>query len=220
MNGKKLSLAALFLSGSLVSTAFAQAPAPPANEQAPAPIERQTPEAPAPPPPGPRGPSHFRPMGHHGPQGMGGRMGMLPPGMWWERPETVQRLGLSADQVKRIDDIFQKSRLQLVDLKANLEKQNLMLEPLLNANPVDQANAMAQIDKVADARADLEKANAKMLLGIRSVLTPEQWTKLHSREDRGPGGQGGAMDGGSGGRRGMRGPGGPQPVAPNTDVER
>jgi len=34
-------------------------------------------------------------------------------------------------------------------------------------------------DKVADARAALEKANARMLLGIRQVLTPEQWSMLN-----------------------------------------
>jgi Spy/CpxP family protein refolding chaperone len=64
-----------------------------------------------------------------------------------------------------------------------------MLEPLLSANPPDTTKAMAQIDKVAEARAELEKANAKMLLGIRGVLTPDQWTKLH--QGRGAGGFGG-----------------------------
>ena len=80
-----------------------------------------------------------------------------------------------------MDDIFQESRLQLIDLQANVQKQEVMLEPLLSANPLDTARAQAQIDKVADARADLEKANAKMLLGIRAVLTPDQWTKLRTR---------------------------------------
>lgn len=187
MNGTKLSFAVLVLTGCVTVAGFSQAPDTPANGQPAAPIERQTPQIPNPPPPGAQGPDHFRSMltPHHGADGvgMGGRMGILPPGMWWQRPEMVQQLGLSAEQVKRIDDIFQKSRIQLVDLKANLEKQDLMLQPLLNANPVDQAKAIAQIDKVADARAELEKANAKMLLGIRGVLTPDQWTKLQSRPE-------------------------------------
>jgi Spy/CpxP family protein refolding chaperone len=56
-----------------------------------------------------------------------------------------------------------------------------MLEPLVeNASPGDEAKILAQIDRVADARADLEKANARMLLAIREVLTPEQWSKLPS----------------------------------------
>ena len=36
--------------------------------------------------------------------------------------------------------------------------------------------------RFAKRRAELEKANAKMLLGIRGVLTPDQWTKLQSQE--------------------------------------
>lgn len=134
-----------------------------------------------------------------------------PSGMWWKNPNLVQRIGLSADQTKKMDDIFQQTRLQLVDLKANLEKQNLLLEPMLSANPVDQAKALAQIDKVAQARADLEKANAKMLLGIRAVLTPDQWTKLQTGgRDMGPGGRDmgpGGRDMGPGGRE--AGPGTP-----------
>jgi Spy/CpxP family protein refolding chaperone len=116
--------------------------------------------------------------------GMEGGMHMGPGGMWWKNPIIVQRLTLTTEQTKKMDGIFQESRLQLIDLKANVEKQEVILEPLLSANPLDTARAMDQIDKVAQSRADLEKANAKMLLGIRAVLTPEQWTRLNER--RGP----------------------------------
>ncbi len=145
---------------------------------------------------------------------------IAPAGLWWRSSIVVQRLALTADQTKKMDGIFELSRIQLIDLKANVEKQNAMLEPLLSANPPDTTKAMAQIDKVAEARAELEKANAKMLLGIRGVLTPDQWTKLH--QGRGASGFGGA--GGPGGPVGSgatngpggagRGPGGPGAYAP------
>jgi Spy/CpxP family protein refolding chaperone len=141
--------------------------------------------------------------------GMGFHIG--PQGAWWKNPMVVQRLSLTADQTRKMDDIFQQSRLQLIDLKATVEKQQVMLEPMLSANPLDVAKASAQIDKVAQARADLEKANAKMLLSIRGVLTADQWTKLQAerraRRDaptrRGSDGRGGDQD-----RRGPGGPGG------------
>ena len=130
---------------------------------------------------------------------------IAPAGLWWRSSIVAQRIGLTADQTKKMDSIFEQSRLQLIDLKANVEKQNAMLEPLLSANPPDTTRAMVQIDKVAEARAELEKANAKMLLGIRGVLTPDQWTKLH--QGRGAGGFGGP--GGAG-----RGPGANAPIPP------
>jgi Spy/CpxP family protein refolding chaperone len=158
--------------------------------------------------------------GFHGPQDsqMDGGLHIGPAGMWWKNPMVVQRLTLTTDQTKRMDDILQQSRLQLIDLKANVEKQQVMLEPMLSANPLDVAKASAQIDKVAQARADLEKANAKMLLNIRGVLTVEQWTKLRDHRFGTPDAQPapGAPTGGQGPggpHRGMHG--GPPPSANN-----
>jgi Spy/CpxP family protein refolding chaperone len=103
---------------------------------------------------------------------------LVPSGTWWRNPANVARLSLTTDQQKRMDDVFQVSRIRLIDLTATLDKEEAILEPLLTADRLDEIKVAAQIDKVADARAELEKANAKMLLGIRQVLTPEQWTML------------------------------------------
>jgi Spy/CpxP family protein refolding chaperone len=132
--------------------------------------------------------------------------------MWWHNPDIIQKLTLTPDQQKRMDDILQQSRLQLIDLRANLEKQELLMEPMLASNPPDTNKILAQIDHTAQARAELEKANAKMLLGIRNVLTPDQWTKLQEGRDSnrprmrrdgntpgGPGGPGSAPSGPTGG---------------------
>lgn len=200
MNSRSIysTLATLAICGSMALAQQAPQPAPPADSSvAPAaPIERHAPR-----PDGMRGPRPGMMGRQDGPgmmrhergpgEGMGGGMHMGPMGMWWKNPRVVENLSLTPDQVKHMDGIFQESRLKLIDLRANVQKQEVMLEPLLGANPVDNAKAMAQIDKVAEARADLEKANARMLLGIRGVLTPDQWTKLHDRrgpeERKGPG---------------------------------
>jgi len=107
---------------------------------------------------------------------------IAPPGMWWKNPELVQKLSLTSDQQKRMDDIFQQSRIQLIDLKANVEKQEVLLEPMLSANPPDTNKVLSQIDHIASARAELEKANARMLLGIRGILSTDQWTKLQAEQ--------------------------------------
>jgi len=116
---------------------------------------------------------------HGGP--MGGAMGFSVDRKWWQDTAVAQELNLTPEQVKRMDTVFEESKLRLIDARANVEKQEVLLEPLLSANPVNTAKASLQIDKVANARADLEKANAKMLLGIRGVLTADQWTKLNER---------------------------------------
>jgi Spy/CpxP family protein refolding chaperone len=99
-------------------------------------------------------------------------------GRWWNDPKIAQQIGLTADQQKKMDDIFQQNRLKLVDLSAALQKQELIMQPLMESEQPDEGKILAQIDAVAQARAELEKNNARMLLGIRKVLTPDQWKKV------------------------------------------
>ena len=76
-----------------------------------------------------------------------------PGGRWWNNPEMVQRIGINSDQQKKMDDIFQANRLRLVDLHATLQKDEMTLEPLMSSETPDETKILAQIDKVAQARA-------------------------------------------------------------------
>lgn len=99
-------------------------------------------------------------------------------GAWWKNSDVVKQLGASDTQVQQIEHIYQDSRLHLIDLKANLEKEEARLEPLVEADNPDEGLISSQIDKVAAARAELEKSNALMQVAVRRVLTLEQWKKL------------------------------------------
>jgi Spy/CpxP family protein refolding chaperone len=162
------------------------------------------------PPPGP-GQNAGRMGSNGGGWGGGMRSGLRlgPPGIWWHNPDLIQKLNLTPDQQKRMDDILQQSRLQLIDLRASVEKEEVLMEPMLAANPPDTNKILAQIDHTAQARAELEKANAKMLLGIRNVLTPDQWTKLQSEKRDRMRMRRGGMSGNPDGSRGSGGSGGP-----------
>ncbi len=138
----------------------------------------------------------------------------LPPGIWWNDPAIVSQLTLTADQQHRMDEIFRRNRVQLVDLRASLEKEQINLEPLLDAPTLDQGKTMASIEKIADLRAGLEKADARMLLELRGVLTADQWTKLHAMDRHH---RGGPANGQPGGRRGAGQPGGPPPTPEDQD---
>jgi periplasmic protein CpxP/Spy len=101
-----------------------------------------------------------------------------PGGRFWNNPAVIEKLQLSDDQRKAMDSIFLQHRETLVDLRATLEKAELALEPLVKADQPDEGKITAQIDQVAQARAELEKANARFLLAIRAKLTPEQWKQV------------------------------------------
>jgi protein CpxP len=136
-------------------------------------------------------------------------------GRWWNNPKVVERLKLTDEQRKAFDGILLDHRAKLIDLRASLEKAELTLEPLMSDDSPNEAKILAQIDKVAQARAELEKANAGFLLAIRAKLTPEQWKQVQvfranhehegrGREERGPGHGG---QGPVGWKQGGQGPG-------------
>jgi hypothetical protein len=102
----------------------------------------------------------------------------MPPGRWWNDPAIVQSIGLSAAQIKKMDETFNGARDHLIDLDATVRKAEGGLQPLLDTDPVDPAKIMAQIERLTLAKAELEKANAQMLLDIRLQLTHDQWVKL------------------------------------------
>jgi Spy/CpxP family protein refolding chaperone len=101
-------------------------------------------------------------------------------GRWWNNPKLVERLKLTEEQRKAFDSILLDHREKLIDLKGNMEKAELEMEPLMSAEQPNEAKILTQIDKVAQARAELEKANARFLLAIRAKLTPEQWKLLQA----------------------------------------
>lgn len=130
-------------------------------------------------------------------------------GRFWDNPRIAAALKLTPDQQKAMDNILFEHREKLIDLQANLQKSELDMEPLMNADQPDQAAIEAQIDKVVTARAALEKANANFLLALRMKLTPEQWKQIKDfRSEHGMHGM--HRDWRQGGQRmHMQGPGGP-----------
>ena len=132
-------------------------------------------------------------QGPGGGPGMGQGFGMHRPpmerglagGQFWNNPNIVKQLNLTDDQRKAMDGIMQDHRMKLIDLQANLEKAEVTMGPLMKADSPDRGAIEAQIDKVVQSRAALEKANSLFLLDLRMQLKPDQWKQLQTmRQNR------------------------------------
>jgi Spy/CpxP family protein refolding chaperone len=130
-------------------------------------------------------------------------------GRWWNSPKVVEKLKLTDDQRKAMDQILLQHRETLIDLRGNVEKAELLMEPLMKDDQPNETKILAQIDKIAWSRAELEKANARFLLALRGKLTPEQWKQLQAeRTERRGWEQGrGRQEGGPGPGQGRDGQG-------------
>ncbi|MDQ2977917.1 MAG: periplasmic heavy metal sensor [Acidobacteriota bacterium] len=102
----------------------------------------------------------------------------FPDGKWWKRPRLEAEIGLSADQSREIEKIFVKSRTRLIDLKADLEKKQLAFQSSMEDQAADRHTVERQIEAVENARAELQKARALMVLDMKQVLKHDQWERL------------------------------------------
>ncbi len=113
--------------------------------------------------------------------GVRGGLQLGPPGRWWDDKKFAKSLGLNSDQQKRMDAVFGQNRDALVSRLDNLQKAESRLESLTHAGKPSEAALFTEIDHVAQARADLEKATTHMLLQLRDEMTPDQIGKLEDR---------------------------------------
>lgn len=114
---------------------------------------------------------------------VGGEMGK-----WWRDPEISKKLQLSDGQVAQLDQIFFDHRMKLIDHGAEMEKQDLKLQSLLDADNPNEGEIGSQVDLVLSARGKLEREYTFMNLDLRKVLSLDQWRQLKSiRGERGAG---------------------------------
>ena len=117
----------------------------------------------------------------HGKQGMG-----VPPGEWWQMPQMVEKLNLSAEEKEKLDDMFLGHRRRMIDLRSEMQKERLELEQLLDSTSFDSAACMGRFLKVQEAHKDIAVERFRFLLGVREILGLDRFQQLKAqvREDR------------------------------------
>lgn len=95
---------------------------------------------------------------------------------WWQSDHYKKELGLTAEQTRRMEEIFQKAMPQLKVKKSALDEAEAKFERLVEKG--EDAAVMEQINVVEAARADLNKGRTLMLYGMRKTMTRDQWGKF------------------------------------------
>jgi hypothetical protein len=119
----------------------------------------------------------------------------LPPGKWWERPDVVQKIGLTAQQREQLDKIFHTSAAELIDLRGEVQKRSIDLRAQLDQQQLSKPSIQVVATRLSEARGRLFQRELMMFVDMRSVLSVDQWNRfrdeLATREgpgnDRGPG---------------------------------
>ncbi len=101
-----------------------------------------------------------------------------PPGRWWDDKHFAKDLQLRPEQQRHMDVMFETNRAVLLKRYEDLQGEQSRMETLVHAKMLDESTLFAQIDRIAQARAELEKANTHLLLQLRGEMDGDQLARL------------------------------------------
>jgi len=146
-----------------------------------------------------------------GGQSMEGRQNFA----FWKVEKIVEKLSITPDQVRQLEDIHYTFQTDSVDPEARLKKSRLELDHLLSQATYSDENIGGLVDEISASSSERIKLGLNKQIAIRKILTTDQWSQLQQmRENQGrkmrlgkkrSGGSGGGGRGHSGEGRGRGG---------------
>jgi Spy/CpxP family protein refolding chaperone len=107
-----------------------------------------------------------------------GGLQLGPPGRWWDDHSFAKNLKLRPDQQTRMDAIFEQNRGSLITSFQNVQQAEALMQELAKSPTPEELALFTQIDRVAQARSDLEKATTHLFLQLRREMDADQITRL------------------------------------------
>ena len=102
---------------------------------------------------------------------------MFPPEMIMQHQ---RELGLTEEQKTFMRSEINRVSARFNDLQWQLQDAMEALHDSMKANPVNEQQAMAQLDKVLDTEREIKRLHMELAIRIKNRLTPEQQEKLHA----------------------------------------
>jgi Spy/CpxP family protein refolding chaperone len=114
-----------------------------------------------------------------GRDGRGDRDGRPERKKWWIDAKLRADLGITDQQSAQVEQIWQKSRPALVEMREKLDKMDKVLSQMIS-DGVEESKVAAQIELVENTRADANKRRTLMIYRMNKVLTTEQRAKVRA----------------------------------------
>jgi Spy/CpxP family protein refolding chaperone len=125
-------------------------------------------QQPAPPPPGQPGPD---PLGQS----------FFPPELVIQNQQAI---GLTDEQKTYLKTEVRSAQLKFTDLQWKLQDEAEKMVSLAQQPHVDEAQALAQLEKVLSMEREIKRAQITLLVHIKNKLSPEQQAKLEDLRGR------------------------------------
>jgi len=97
---------------------------------------------------------------------------------WWQSERFVQELGLTKEQSRQIEEVFQASWPALQAAKTDLDRLETELSRMIAEGTTSEAMVLHQIDKVEASRSAMGRTRSLMLYRMHRLLSTDQRVKL------------------------------------------
>jgi Spy/CpxP family protein refolding chaperone len=118
--------------------------------------------------------------------------GSRPDYKFWNDSGVRKQIGLSDQQVSRIEKIYDQRVVETASFVADLEKQRTELDKMTQERTANASTYRLQVSRVDSIVSELHQSRTLMLYKILLVLTPEQHKKLQAIVERNGRGRDGA----------------------------
>ena len=101
-----------------------------------------------------------------------------PAGRWWRLPQVAAQLNLSEQEKQQLDSLYLENRKKLIDLKSSLERERLVLEDIMDNEPLNEQQAFEQFRKLNKVRSILVEERFRYFLEVRKIIGSDRFQKL------------------------------------------
>lgn len=103
---------------------------------------------------------------------------------WWQTDRFQKELVLTAEQITRIEGVYQSSEPLLRAQKQAVDRREEKLSKIIQDPKTDEPALLQAIDRLDAARSEVSRTRTLMLFRIRRVLSDEQNVKIRAMFDR------------------------------------
>lgn len=97
------------------------------------------------------------------------------PNWKWNNSQTcIEKLNLSEEQEKKINDIRFTHQEKIIDLNTKIRKNQLEIKKMISGDKMNETDIMKLADISSEIRSEIHKSKIKMWFDVNNILNDEQ----------------------------------------------
>ena len=97
---------------------------------------------------------------------------------WWNTPEYMNTLKLTEDEIQHLNQAYETSSLEMIELRGQVEAERLKLQFLMEKENLDEPAMEAQYNRLEKARANLGKERFDFYIQVRKAIGAQKFSQL------------------------------------------